>query len=64
VRGVTTHGTGCTYSAAIAGYLALGLDLPAAVELAKQHITQAIAQSVQVGKHTALNPFWVDAEAD
>jgi hydroxymethylpyrimidine/phosphomethylpyrimidine kinase len=58
VRGVTTHGTGCTYSAAIAGYLALGLALPEAVELAKNHITQAIAQSVRVAKHTALNPFW------
>lgn len=61
VRGVSTHGTGCTYSAAITGYLALGLDLVAAVELAKQHVTQAIAQSVQIGKHTALNPFWTGA---
>jgi hydroxymethylpyrimidine/phosphomethylpyrimidine kinase len=58
VRGVKTHGTGCTYSAAIAGYLALGLSLPGAVELAKNHITLAIAQSVRVGRHTALNPFW------
>ena len=58
VRGVATHGTGCTYSAAIAGYLALGLTLPAAVEMAKNHITQAIAQSVRVAAHTTLNPFW------
>ena len=58
IRGVTTHGTGCTYSAAIAGYLALGLALPEAVELAKNHITQAIAQSVRIGRHTALNSFW------
>ncbi len=42
---VKTHGTGCTYSAAITGYLALGCDLPYAVQLAKNHITQAIAQS-------------------
>jgi hydroxymethylpyrimidine/phosphomethylpyrimidine kinase len=62
VRGVTTHGTGCTYSAAIAGYLALGLALGPAVELAKNHITQAIAQSVRIAKHTALNPFWDSAE--
>ena len=60
VRGVATHGTGCTYSAAIAGYLALGLPLGPAVELAKNHITQAIAQSVRVGRHTALNPFWTE----
>ncbi len=58
VRGVATHGTGCTYSAAIAGYLALGLELPVAVEMAKQHISNAIAQSVRIGGHTTLNPFW------
>ncbi|MEN9674402.1 MAG: hypothetical protein RIS76_298 [Verrucomicrobiota bacterium] len=58
VRGVATHGTGCTYSAAIAGYLALGLPLTASVELAKNHITQSIHQSVRVGHHTTLNPFW------
>jgi len=60
VRGVSTHGTGCTYSAAITGYLALGLELTKAVELAKNHITQAIAQSVRVGRHSALNPFWAE----
>jgi hypothetical protein len=32
------------------------------VELAKNHITQAIAQSVRIAKHTALNPFWDSAE--
>jgi hydroxymethylpyrimidine/phosphomethylpyrimidine kinase len=58
IQGVSTHGTGCTYSAAVAGYLALGCDLPQAVPLAKEFITQAIAQSVRVGNHTALNPFW------
>ncbi len=57
-RGVSTHGTGCTYSAAIAGYLALGLALLPAVELAKNHITQAIHQSIRIGRHSALNPFW------
>jgi hydroxymethylpyrimidine/phosphomethylpyrimidine kinase len=58
VRGVATHGTGCAYSAAITGYLALGLPLPQAVEMAKTHITQAISQSLRIGKHTTLNPFW------
>lgn len=61
VRGVATHGTGCTYSAAITGYLALGLALPEAVELAKNHITQSIAQSVRIGRHLTLNPFWDEA---
>jgi hydroxymethylpyrimidine/phosphomethylpyrimidine kinase len=57
IQGVSTHGTGCTYAAAIAGHLALGHRLPRAVALAKEFITQAIAQSVRVGRHTVLNPF-------
>jgi hydroxymethylpyrimidine/phosphomethylpyrimidine kinase len=44
VRGVVTHGTGCTYSAAIAAGLALGLPLTVAIEQAKQFVTQAISQ--------------------
>ena len=35
VKGVSTHGTGCTYSAAICAALALGHDLPRAVEIGK-----------------------------
>lgn len=56
VRGVSTHGTGCTYSAAIAAHCALGHDLPRAVQLAKDFITRAIAGSLRVGKHSVLNP--------
>jgi len=55
VRGMATHGTGCAYSAAITGWLALGCDLPRAVERAKQYITRAIASSVSVGQHAVLN---------
>ncbi len=58
VRGVSTHGTGCTYSAAITGYLALGCDLPLAVQLGKNFITQAIAQSQKAARHSVLNCFW------
>jgi len=58
VRGVSTHGTGCTYSAAIAGYLARGCSLPKAVERAKEYITQAIAQSQVAAGHSVLNCFW------
>lgn len=56
-RGICTHGTGCTYSAAIAAFLARGESLPQAVSLAKPFITRAIAQSSRVGRHCALNPF-------
>ena len=41
-RGVSTHGTGCTYSAAVAAGLAQGLELRAAVTQAKQYVTAAI----------------------
>jgi hydroxymethylpyrimidine/phosphomethylpyrimidine kinase len=54
VRGVSTHGTGCTYSAAVAAYLALGRPLPRAVHLAKEYITQAIARSGTAGRHSVL----------
>jgi len=54
VKGVSTHGTGCTYSAAICAALALGHDLPRAVELGKNFITAAIAGSYRVGKYFAL----------
>lgn len=42
-RGVHTHGTGCTYSAAIAARLSRGAELKAAVADAKKFITAAIA---------------------
>jgi hydroxymethylpyrimidine/phosphomethylpyrimidine kinase len=58
VAGISTHGTGCTYSAAIVGYLALGVPLTRAVHLAKEFITQAIIQAIRVQRHTALNSFW------
>jgi hydroxymethylpyrimidine/phosphomethylpyrimidine kinase len=58
VRGVSTHGTGCTYSAAITAGLARQMPLARAVAVAKEHVTQAINQSVRVGRHFALNPFW------
>jgi len=57
IPGVSTHGTGCTYSAAIAGYLALGCDLLHAVELSKNYITQAIAQCHIVEGYPVLNHF-------
>ena len=57
IKSVRTHGTGCTYSAAITAALALGCHLPKAVELAKNYITQAIARSYRVGNHSGLNHF-------
>ncbi len=45
-----THGTGCTFSAAIAAGLARGLDLPEAVSLAKAFISLAIRTAPGIGR--------------
>lgn len=45
-----THGTGCTFSAAIAARLALGVPLEAAVRAAKAYVTQAIARAPGLGR--------------
>lgn len=55
VRGVSTHGTGCSYSAALAAGLAGGLPLVEAVSLAKQFISRAIAGSRRIARHQVLN---------
>lgn len=53
-----THGTGCTFSAAIAAGLALGNDLASAVERAKRYITAALQQAVAIGAGTSpVNHF-------
>lgn len=45
-----THGTGCTYSAAITAALAQGMALPEAVAVAKAYITEAIRSSPGLGR--------------
>lgn len=53
-----THGTGCTYSSAIAAYLAKGENLVVSVKKAKEFIHQAIVSGadVYVGKgHGSVN---------
>ena len=58
LRGVRTHGTGCTYSAAITALLAQGVPLSQAVQHAKEYITQAIARHQLIGGYSVLNSFW------
>jgi len=55
VRGVRTHGTGCTYSAAVTAFLARGEKLEAAVRQAKEFVSSAIANSVRAARHDVLN---------
>jgi len=44
-----THGTGCTLASAIASYLALGEDVPAAVAQARDYVTGAIRGGFPLG---------------
>lgn len=44
-----THGTGCTFSSAIAAHLARGYAVPEAAALAKEYINGAIQHSIELG---------------
>jgi hydroxymethylpyrimidine/phosphomethylpyrimidine kinase len=58
IRVRETHGTGCTFSAALTAALAHGTDLHESVAVAKCFVTQALRQAVVAGKHTPLNFAW------
>jgi hydroxymethylpyrimidine/phosphomethylpyrimidine kinase len=50
IDSTNTHGTGCTFSAAIAAGLALGRPLAEAVREAKAYVTRAIQEGFQAGR--------------
>ena len=53
-----THGTGCTFSAAITAGLATGLDLPQAVAQARDYLSRALSAAPGLGHgHGPLNHF-------
>jgi hydroxymethylpyrimidine/phosphomethylpyrimidine kinase len=49
ITSVHTHGTGCTLASAIAARLAIGDDVPTAVQAAKEYVTGAIAAGFPLG---------------
>ena len=54
----STHGTGCTFSAAITAALAAGLDLARAVAEARDYVSRALASAPALGHgHGPLNHF-------
>ena len=59
-----THGTGCTFSAAIATLLAKGQSISQAVEGAKTYITQAIESSYSTGAGYRLITHFFPASSD
>lgn len=61
-----THGTGCSFSAAITANLAKGYELKEAVKIAKEFITTAIQYGVKIGHgHCPVNPnAWLGIAAE
>lgn len=59
-----THGTGCTFSAAIAAYLARGLDPVEAIRRAKEFVSRAIQAAVPLGAGHGPTHHWAGADLD
>ncbi|WP_026370604.1 bifunctional hydroxymethylpyrimidine kinase/phosphomethylpyrimidine kinase [Kallotenue papyrolyticum] len=54
-----THGTGCTYAAAIAALLARGVEVEAAVRAARDYLHGAIAHARAIGRgHSPVNHLY------
>ena len=59
IEGPNTHGTGCTFAAAIAAQLAKGTPLVEAVPAAKAYVEGAMRHGIPLGKgHRPLDHFW------
>jgi hydroxymethylpyrimidine/phosphomethylpyrimidine kinase len=59
VAGRNTHGTGCTFAAALTAHLALGRPLDKAVPLAQRYVAEAIRHAPDLGRgHGPMNHFW------
>lgn len=58
IQTANTHGTGCTFSAAITAGLADGLDVPEAVKRAKKFIQAAIKDDLQIGSGHGPTNHW------
>ena len=55
VKASETHGTGCTFSAALTAHLALGSNLPEAVRAAQAFVASALEHAVAHGGHSPLD---------
>ena len=54
-----THGTGCTFAAAITSHLALGRPLADAIPLAQEYVAGAMRAAPELGRgHGPMNHFW------
>jgi hydroxymethylpyrimidine/phosphomethylpyrimidine kinase len=58
VPGRHTHGTGCTFSAALTAHLALGRTLRESIPLAQRYVAEAIRQAPRLGRgHGPMDHF-------
>jgi len=59
VESTSTHGTGCTFAAALTAHLAIGRPLEEAIALAQQYVAGAIRNAPGLGRgHGPLGHFW------
>ena len=59
VRSRHTHGTGCTFAAAVTAHLANGLGLIEAIPLAQRYVAGAIRHAPDLGRgHGPMDHFW------
>jgi hydroxymethylpyrimidine/phosphomethylpyrimidine kinase len=59
IESTSTHGTGCTLSAAITAHLARGASESGAVRLAKDYVTEAMRRAQAIGGgHGPLHHLW------
>ena len=59
IAGSDTHGTGCTFSASITAFLAMGASLHDAIPQAQAYVAGAIRRAPRLGKgHGPTNHFW------
>jgi hydroxymethylpyrimidine/phosphomethylpyrimidine kinase len=59
IPGRNTHGTGCTFAAALAAHLALGDDLATAIPEVQAYVAGAIAHAPDLGSgHGPMDHFW------
>ena len=59
INSVNTHGTGCSFSSAIASFIAHGNDLDEAFRLAKNYVWKGIKESYSIGQGNGpINHMW------
>jgi hydroxymethylpyrimidine/phosphomethylpyrimidine kinase len=59
VAGAHTHGTGCTFAAAVTAHIALGRTLVEAVPLAQHYVAEAIRHAPALGRGNGpMHHFW------